>query len=140
MATCYAAGGLLAKHLLDDARPPVVAFGTTAVAWVAVAPAGIVLAPGHVPRAETFASIAVLGLVATAFAYLLFFTINAGAGSSYASLVTYLVPPIALGYGAIFLDERVGAAAVGGLVLILGGIALGTGLSRRMRPEPAPAD
>ena len=35
----------------------------------------------------------------------------AGAGAAYASLVTYLIPPIALAYGAIFLDERFGATA-----------------------------
>ena len=48
-------------------------------------------------------------------------------GRGYASLVTYLVPPIALAYGAIFLGERFGVAAFGGLALILGGVALGTG-------------
>jgi drug/metabolite transporter (DMT)-like permease len=40
--------------------------------------------------------------------------------------VTYLVPPIALTYGAVFLDERFGAAAFGGHALILIGVALGT--------------
>ena len=52
--------------------------------------------------------------------------------------MTYLVPPIALAYGAIFLGERFGAAAFGGLALILGGVALGTGgvhlLRRRREP------
>jgi drug/metabolite transporter (DMT)-like permease len=49
--------------------------------------------------------------------------------------VTYLIPPIALAYGAIFLGERFGAAAFGGLALILGGVALGTGSAglRRVR-------
>jgi drug/metabolite transporter (DMT)-like permease len=56
----------------------------------------------------------------------LFFTVVAGAGAAYASLVTYLVPPVALAYGALFLGERFGAAAFGGLALILGGVALGT--------------
>jgi drug/metabolite transporter (DMT)-like permease len=69
-----------------------------------------------------------LGVVGTAFAYLLFYTIIAGAGAAYASLVTYLVPPVALAYGAIFLGERFGAAAFGGLALILGGVSLGTGV------------
>jgi drug/metabolite transporter (DMT)-like permease len=75
----------------------------------------------------------VLGVVGTAMAYLLFFAIIAGAGAGYASLVTYLVPPVALAYGAIFLGESVGAAALIGLVLILGGVALGTGAKRLMR-------
>jgi drug/metabolite transporter (DMT)-like permease len=41
--------------------------------------------------------------------------------------VTYLIPPVALAYGAIFLGERFGAAAFAALALILGGVALGTG-------------
>jgi drug/metabolite transporter (DMT)-like permease len=43
------------------------------------------------------------------------------------------VPPIALLYGAIFLGERFGAAAIGGLALILGGVGLGTGRLRVRR-------
>ena len=76
-----------------------------------------------------------LGTVCTAVAYLIFFTIIARAGAGYAALVTYLVPPVALGYGAIFLDEGVGAAALVGLVLILAGVTLGTrrGRSRGVR-------
>ena len=68
-----------------------------------------------------------LGIPGTALAYLLFFGLITGAGAAYASLVTYLIPPIALAYGAIFLGERFGASAFGGLALILAGVALGTG-------------
>ena len=44
-------------------------------------------------------------------AYLLYFGLIAGAGASKAVLVTYLVPSLALVYGAIFLDEQVTALA-----------------------------
>ena len=100
------------------------------------------LAPDQIPGWKTFASILVLGVVATAAAYLLFFTLVAGAGSAYASLVTYLVPPIALAYGAIFLGERFGASAFAGLALILAGVGLGTRTRRRRAPvaEPAAVD
>jgi drug/metabolite transporter (DMT)-like permease len=55
----------------------------------------------------------------------------ASAGASRAILVTYLVPAVALVYGAVFLDERVSGSAVGGLALILGGVALATGVAAR---------
>ena len=141
MAVCYAAGGLLIRAHLAAVRPPVVALGTSAVAAIAVLPAGVARAPDHVPGWGTIASVVVLGILGTAVAYILFFTIIAGAGAAYGSFVTYLVPPVALAYGAIFLDESIGGAAIAGLVLILGGVALGTGLSRRgkrVAPVSAP--
>jgi drug/metabolite transporter (DMT)-like permease len=137
MAVCYAAGGLLIRRYLSTTRPPLVAFGTSAVAAVAVLPAGVVQAPSALPDWKTIGSVVFLGIVGTAFAYLLFFTIIAGAGASYASFVTYLVPPVALAYGAVFLGESVGSIAIVGLVLILGGVALGTAVSRR-RPRAGP--
>ena len=47
--------------------------------------------------------------------------------------MTYLIPPIALAYGAILLDERFGVSAFVSLALILGGVALGTGTLRLRR-------
>jgi drug/metabolite transporter (DMT)-like permease len=137
MATCYAAGGLLVRRHLGAARPQVVAFGTSAVAALVVLPAGVLQAPADMPGWKTLGSVAILGVLGTAFAYLLFFTIIAKAGAAYASFVTYLVPPIALAYGALFLGEHIGAAALGGLALILGGVALGTGIQRRRTLVPA---
>ena len=137
MALCYAIGGLLAGRHLGSVQPPVVALMTTAVAALAMLPFGIAQAPHHVPHWKTIASVLVLAIPLTAIAFLIFYAIIAGAGAAYASLVTYLVPPIALLYGAIFLGERFGAAAFGGLALILGGVGLGTGrlrFRRRRRP------
>jgi drug/metabolite transporter (DMT)-like permease len=138
MALCYAAGGLLTRRHLSGARPHAIALGTSLVAAVAVTPAGAAQAPADLPGWKTFASIAVLGTVCTAIAYLIFFTIIARAGAGYAALVTYLVPPVALGYGAVFLDEGVGASALIGLVLILAGVTLGTRRAVRS-PQPAAA-
>jgi drug/metabolite transporter (DMT)-like permease len=130
MASCYAVGGLLTRRYLAEAKPQVVALGTSVVAALAVTPFGIAQAPGQLPGWKPIASVVVLGILGTAVAYLLFFTIIAGAGAAYASLVTYLVPPVALAYGAIFLGEGIGLAALAGLVLIFAGVALGTRLPR----------
>src|SRR4051794_24101235 len=127
MALCYGAGGLLAARHLREAPAHAVALGTSAVAAVVVSPFGIAQAPHDVPSWKTFASIAVLAVFGTALAYLLFFALISSAGSGYASLVTYLVPPIALAYGAVFLDEHFGASAFVALAVILLGVALGTG-------------
>jgi drug/metabolite transporter (DMT)-like permease len=133
MALCYAVGQLFAARHLSAVPPPVVAFATTFVAALAMLPLGIAQAPHHVPHWKTIGAVLALAIPLTALAFLLFYAIIAGAGAAYASLVTYLVPPIALLYGAIFLGERFGAAAIGGLALILGGVALGTGRLRIRR-------
>jgi len=52
-------------------------------------------------------------------------------------LVTSLVPALAVGYGAIFLGDNVTASAFAGLLLILAGVALGTGTLRLPRRAPA---
>jgi drug/metabolite transporter (DMT)-like permease len=130
MAGCYAVGGLLTRHYLTETRPQVIALGTSVIAAVVVMPFGIAQAPSHLPGWKPIASVVVLGVVGTAAAYLLFFTIIGGAGAAYASLVTYLVPPVALAYGALFLGEGIGLAAIAGLVLIFAGVALGTRLPR----------
>ena len=131
MALCYAIAALLTRKHLQGARPQVIALGTISVAALSMLPAGVAQAPSSLPGWKALASIAVLGVVCTAFAFLVSYTIVARAGAGYASLVTYLVPPVALFYGALFLGESIGVAAAVGLVLILGGVALGTRPRRR---------
>jgi drug/metabolite transporter (DMT)-like permease len=135
MAFCYGVGGLLAGRHLAGVQPVVVALGSTAVSALVAAPAGVAQAVGTSIGWKAVASVAVLGVVGTAVAYLLFFALIRGAGAAYASLVTYLCPPIALAYGAIFLDERFGASAFAALVVILAGVALGSGAFGVARPR-----
>lgn len=127
MAFGYATGGLLMGRHLSGVRPLVIALASTGISTLVILPLGIVQAPHHTPGWKTIGSVVALGVPGTAFGYLLFFGLIVGAGAAYASLVTYLIPPIALVYGAVFLGERFGATAFGGLALILGGVALGTG-------------
>src|SRR4051812_684245 len=133
MAFCYGVGGLMTGRYLKPAQPVVVAFASTAIATLVWLPVGVAQAPSELPGWKTIGSVLALGIPGTALAYLLFFGLITGAGAAYTSLVTYLIPPIALAYGAIFLDERFGAAAFGGLALILAGVALGTGSIRVAR-------
>ena len=141
MALCYAFGTLVAGRHLRGTPPLVVALASTGVAAIAALPAGAIQAPAGMWHGETVMAILVLGVVGTAVAYLLFFALIQSAGPAYATLVTYLVPPIALAYGAIFLGERFGIYAFVGLALILGGVALATGSVRlaSLRGRRAPA-
>ena len=109
-SACYALGGLYAGRRLAGLPSPLVAFGTLVWATLFALPVGV--AQASVPGWEGLLSVLFLGVAATGVAYLLYFGLIAGAGASRAILVTYLVPALALVYGAVFLDEpRHGALA-----------------------------
>ena len=107
--------------------------GQLGVGLLLALPFGLAQLPSEAPPAKAVAAIVALGALSTGVAYLLYFTLIARAGASRAILVTYLVPAFALVYGTVFLDEAVTASALAGLVLILGGTALGTGARLRRR-------
>jgi drug/metabolite transporter (DMT)-like permease len=132
-AFCYAVSVLYAGARLGDAPVLVTSVGPLVLATLLSLPLGIAQAPDQVPSWKAIGSIIALGSLGLAVAYLLYFAIIVGAGPSYAALVTYLVPALALAYGAIFLDESITASAIGGLGLILLGVALGTGTLRARR-------
>ena len=86
----------------------------------AIADAPIVAAPGT----AAILSLAVLGLLSTGLATLLYFRLVQGPGPAFLSIVNYLVPVVAVLAGALLLDESVSSSVFGGMALILSGIAL----------------
>src|SRR4051812_8638578 len=136
-ALLYAGSSVYAAKRLRDAPVLVISLGALAFATVATLPLGIAQLPGELPSWKVIAAIVALGAAGLSVAYLLYFSLIAGSGAPYAALVTYLVPALALVYGAVFLDEAVTASALGGLALILAGVALGTGTLKldRIRPR-----
>jgi len=124
-SACYAVGGLYAGRRFPGLPPALVAFGTLVWATLFALPFG--LAHASSIGWESVLSVLYLGVAATGAAYLLYFGLIAGAGASKAVLVTYLVPTLAIVYGALFLSEQITLIAVAGLALVLSGVALGTG-------------
>ena len=94
-------------------------------------------APNERPDAESIASILALSLLGTALAQLVLYRMLRLHGSARVSLVTYLIPAFALGYGAVLLDEPITAAVLGGLALILAGVALASGARVLRRRQAA---
>ena len=108
------------------------------VAGVLTLPAGIATTPGHTPTLGAVAALVALGVVGTALAFMIFYELISGIGPARAALVSYLAPGVALFYGAIFLDEKVTIAAIAGLVLILGGVAIASRAKKVKVSVPAP--
>jgi drug/metabolite transporter (DMT)-like permease len=137
----YAAGSLYSQHKLGSSSGLLVSAASAFWGTLVILPFGILQSPGALPGWEAVASVAVLGIIGTGAGLLMYLNMLEKYGSSRASLVVYLLPPTALFYGAVFLDEPLRLTAIAGLALILVGVALGSGVVRPIRrrhPVPAP--
>jgi drug/metabolite transporter (DMT)-like permease len=136
-AVCYAAAALYTGRRLRNTSPLVTSVGSLAAASLATLPIGLFELPSHLPGWKVTGSVLALGIAGTGLAYILYYGLIAGAGASRAILITYLVPVFALFYGAVLLGEPVTAPGVGGLALVLTGVALGSGAVRLGRARRA---
>ncbi len=101
------------------------AAGMLIVASMLAAPAALIELPAiAVPSLASVAALAVLGLLATGFATLLYFRLVQGPGPTFLSFVNYLVPAWAVIAGGLLLDEELSISVFLGLALILSGIGL----------------
>ena len=132
----YAVGGIYGQKRLSRAAGPALATTSILAAAVFTLPFSLVQLPHHAPGWKSLGSAAALGVLGTGAAQLVLFRMLRLHGAARTSLVTYLLPPTALFYGAVLLGEPVTAAEAGGLALILLGVALGSGL---VRPSPRTA-
>jgi drug/metabolite transporter (DMT)-like permease len=135
----YAGAALLYRRWLADAP----AVGVTAlmtvissVIFLAPAAAGL---PRQLPPAASILALAALGIINTGLAYWLFYLLIDEAGAATASVITYVMPVVAVLLGVGLLGEKLTVGAVAGLVLIAVGAWLAA--SRRQaatsdsRPE-----
>jgi drug/metabolite transporter (DMT)-like permease len=132
-ALCYALAGFIVKGKYTGLP----AIGTSAiscsVAAILTLPIAVATAKGHHADAGAIAAAICLGIVQTALALAILYHLIGEIGAGRANLVNYLIPGVALAYGAIFLDEEITAAAIAGLALILVGVSLAS----RKRADPA---
>lgn len=132
----YAGGSVLGQRSVSATPGPVLATGAMLAAAASLLPFAVVQAPADVPETDAILSLLALALLGTALAQLVLYRMLNLFGARRLSLVTYLMPGFALVYGALLLDEPITLAALGGLALILGGVALGSGAIGSRRPEP----
>ena len=144
-AFLYAIGPMIVKRRLSYVDPLGPVAASLGVATLLVTPFALADVPDAVPSADTLASVAVLGLVCSALAFLLFFRLIAEIGPGRATVITYINPVVALALGVAILDESVTTGVAVGLLLILAGSWLSTdgrlppglaGLADRVRGRP----
>jgi len=94
-----------------------------ALAWT---PAAIVTWPHRMPSGSVLASLAALGIVCTAFAFVVFLELIREVGTSRAMVFTYVNPAVAVTAGVTVLGEPFTATIAASFVLILTGCLLAT--------------
>jgi drug/metabolite transporter (DMT)-like permease len=126
-AFLYAVGGVYGRRFKTmGVEPLATAAGMLTAATLMLLPVMVIIdRPWSLPTPSlaTVAAILGLALLATAFAFILYFRILANAGATNLLLVTFLIPVSAILFGAMLLGERLEAKHFGGMALIGLGLA-----------------
>ena len=122
----YSVGPMVLKRQLSHLDPR--ATMGVSLAWAALflLPLAAADPPTSMPSSGALVAIAVLGLLCTAMAFVVFGHLIAEIGPGRALVITYINPVVALAAGVIVLGESPGPGAIAGLLLILAGSWLST--------------
>lgn len=122
----YAIAGVWARKRLVGMPPQLAAAGMLTGSTVIMLPLAYFI-DGPLSfdlEARTIWAIGYYAIIATAFAYLLYYRVLAMAGSGNLMLVTLLVAPIAITLGAVVLGEKLGTNAYFGFAILAVGLII----------------
>jgi drug/metabolite transporter (DMT)-like permease len=137
VALGYALGALIIGRKLQGLPLFGVVASSLALTMLAYAPIGIAQLPRQLPSPQVVLAVAVLGVICTALAFLVFFPLVAEVGAARATVITYVNPAVALALGVAFLSEPLTYGIVLGFVLIVFGSVLATRRSAAAKPSAA---
>jgi drug/metabolite transporter (DMT)-like permease len=142
---CYGIVAVMARNLLRDQDP--VNLSILQLAFATLFSVPLVLAfsggnPDYGLDPEAWASLVAVGMIGAGIAYIAYLWLIEHIGSVRASLVTYIVPIVAVFLGWAVLDESIGLNTIAGGALIIAGVASvmrGQVPARLKEPEAVPA-
>jgi drug/metabolite transporter (DMT)-like permease len=135
----YAVGSLWGQRLIANTSGLVLSAASMLGGLLVLLPFGLAQLPSAVPGWKEVGSLIALAVIGTALAQIILYRVLRSDGAARVSLVTYLLPVTALAYGVLLLGEPLTWEELAGMVLILGGVALGSGAVRLPRREPVAA-
>lgn len=127
----YAIGGVYAKVRFRNVPALGMAMGQQTASSIWLIPLAATSWTMASPSWGVIGSVLGLSLLSTAFAYLIYFDLMERIGPTNTLSVTFLVPVFGTFWGVIFLDEPLRLSLVLGMLTILAGIFLVTGLYQR---------
>jgi drug/metabolite transporter (DMT)-like permease len=135
----YGLSASLAKRHLSGVAPLAVAAGSQLGAALALAIPAALWWPHTTPSSAAWLTAALLAVLCTGVAYVMYFRLIAHVGPANAIAVTFLVPAFAVLWGWLVLGERLSGSMLFGCAVILLGTSLATGLVKRRAPRPVAA-
>ncbi|MBM4418529.1 MAG: DMT family transporter [Chloroflexi bacterium] len=130
---CYGAGAVAVRALFVGTAPRTLAFAQQVGAALLLLPAALVWPHDRFDlSAGPLLAVLALGLLCTAAAYLMYFHLLATIGPTRTLTVTILTPCFGVLWGSLLLGERLSAAALLGMAVVLVGVALVNGLVPRL--------
>lgn len=132
----YAIAPVVAERSLQGVPATVLTTACLGLAALVYAPVVVLEGPQPLPSGAALGSLAALGLVCTAVAFLLFFRLISEVGGPRSTLVAYLNPLVAVALGALVLGERLDATVGLATLLIVGGSAAASMRRRADRAQP----
>ncbi len=136
VVVAYAVGPVIVNRYLNDLPSMGVIAVSLAGCAIVYAPVAAVQWPRAVPPSDAIASVAVLAVVCTALAFVLFFALIAAIGPVRATVITYINPAVAAVLGVMVLHESFTFGMAVGFVLVIAGSVLAT---RRPKDQPVAA-
>lgn len=127
-AMLYGLSANYTKQRLQGVAPMAVAAGSQLSAALALAVPAVLWWPAAMPSGRAWLMVALLAVLCTGLAYLMYFRLIAHVGAANAIAVTFLIPAFAVLWGWLFLGEPLTAAMAVGCAVILLGTALATGV------------
>ena len=121
---CYGFCGLYMRKFTGQVGSHRLVAGTQFVAMLALLPIALTQSMPGTPSVNTWAAAIGLGVIGTAYGFILFYKLVAEAGPEKAMTVTYLMPIFGMFWGWLVLGEAVTWVMLGGCAVILGGTAL----------------
>jgi drug/metabolite transporter (DMT)-like permease len=123
-AACYAWSAVEIRTTFADTDPMVVATGSLIGSSLLLLPTLFIATPRSPWDGSAWMAVLPLGILCTGLAYALYFRLLRDIGSTYAVMVTLLVPIFALLWGVLFLNEHPTWVNLLGTALVLFSMAL----------------
>jgi drug/metabolite transporter (DMT)-like permease len=123
-SACYGAANVFGRINTKGLEPNAQAFGQLTAAFIFIIPAAIIFDPTFTlpNKPITWFALVLLGLLNTAVATWLFYSLLNSVGSTRTSLVAYFIPLVGVILGILFMGESLSWNLFIGALMIVGGV------------------